>query len=122
MLVALVAVVTLLGCGGSDDAERSGSIAAGELRVGLVDFDITTAAAGLAPGRIDLDVTNAGSTGHDLVVEAGAEVTATEVLEPGEGEELAVTVPGDGAVTVWCSVAGHRAQGMELALPVRTPG
>ena len=118
--VLVVALLVLLAaCASTDDAAAPESVASGDVRVGLVDFDITLAADAVTPGRHELAVTNAGAAAHDLVVSDGADRrAATAVLRPGEQEDLIVDAEAGGTLTLWCSVPGHRAQGMELRLPV----
>ncbi|SNS90550.1 Uncharacterized copper-binding protein, cupredoxin-like subfamily [Geodermatophilus pulveris] len=71
-----------------------------------------------APGTYTFEVVNDGRMPHDFVVERdGEDVTATEVLQPGESATLEVTLE-DGDYVFYCSVGSHRAQGMETPVSV----
>lgn len=113
---ALGLAVLTAACG-STDADAAGP-AASTTRVGLIDWEITTAAQTLQSGPVTLDVTNAGATEHDLRVSGERVDAATPVLAPGEQATLVVDLDGESRVLLWCSVPGHRAQGMERRLPV----
>jgi hypothetical protein len=70
-------------------------------------------------GRITLTVTNAGGTGHDLVVAGRDGSWATKELGPGQHTTLAVRGRAGERLHLWCSIPGHRLQGMDTHLPVR---
>ncbi|SDF08148.1 Plastocyanin [Blastococcus aurantiacus] len=141
--VLLAGLLTLTGCGSSDEdsgtpaassSETSSSSAPSSSAGGspsapaetgttaatasLVDFDIELSGTEMAAGEYEFEVTNDGGASHDLVVERdGEDVAATEVLSPGGGETLAVTLePGE--YVFYCSVGGHRSMGMEITVTV----
>lgn len=117
ILVSLLLAVAVAGC--SETPSASEREAASEVRVGLVDYDITTPSVAVRPGSVTLRVTNAGQTAHDLRV-AGQETTARlATLDPGEADTLEFEVSeGEDELTLWCTLPGHRQQGMETTLPV----
>lgn len=119
--VVLVLAVAAVGCA-ADGPAASGRAAASEVRVGLIDYEITTPNVAVRPGSATLEVTNAGRTAHDLRV-AGEETDAhLATLEPGESATLDVEVAaGEDELTLWCTLPGHRRQGMETTLPVAGP-
>jgi plastocyanin len=71
-----------------------------------------------SPGSYTFEVVNEGRMPHDFVVERdGADVAATDILQPGESATLTVTLePGD--YVFYCSVGSHRAAGMETPVTV----
>lgn len=111
---ALVALV-LAACGVPDTAATS--VASDEVRVGLTEWEVVASATAVSPGRLRVTVTNSGATAHDLHV-AGAADGTVPVLAPGERRTVTVDVASAGALRLWCGLPGHRAQGMELVLPV----
>lgn len=117
LALGLVLAAVLAGCG--DSPRASEREVTRELRVGLADYEITTPAVAVPPGMATLRVTNVGRTAHDLRV-AGQETTAhLTTLDPGESQTLDVEVAaGEDELTLWCTLPGHRQQGMETTLPV----
>lgn len=123
LVLSLLLVVAAAGCG--DDPGASEREATREMRVGLVDYDITTPSVAVRPGMVTFHVTNAGRTAHDLRV-AGEETSGhLATLDPGESDTLDVEVAAvEDELTLWCTLPGHRQQGMETTLPVEagSPG
>jgi hypothetical protein len=89
------------------------------IRVGLSEWTIALAPTVARAGRITLTVTNAGGTGHDLVVAGRDGSSATKELEPGQRTTLVVRGRAGERLHLWCSIPGHRLQGMDTHLPVR---
>ncbi|MGR7023234.1 cupredoxin domain-containing protein [Geodermatophilus sp. URMC 62] len=72
----------------------------------------------LTPGNYTIEVVNEGNATHDLVVERdGSDVAATENIAPGASATLEVTLE-EGDYVFYCSVANHRAMGMETDVTV----
>ena len=68
--------------------------------------------------RYSYEVVNEGNMPHDFVVERdGADVAATEVLQPGQSTTLTVALE-EGDYVFYCSVGAHRAAGMETPVTV----
>lgn len=122
MLAAIgVGVASLaLGCA-SDNGPADAEPVSGQLRVGLDDYDIRLPATAVEPGSLRLEVQNVGADQHDLRLDADGQKTAnTKRLSQGEEATLTVDIPSDvDEVTVWCTVAGHRNQGMSATLSVQ---
>ncbi|MGI8873183.1 MAG: hypothetical protein ACR2KP_02435 [Egibacteraceae bacterium] len=115
VLAAALAAI-LAACAGTADP---GGPPVDEARVGLVEWDITASATRLADGPVSFDVTNAGTTAHDLRIEAdGRQLAATPLLDPGQGATLTVDLVDAERVLLICAVPGHRKQGMRRQLPV----
>lgn len=88
------------------------------VRIGLSDFEIGASSTRLVDGMVELRVTNAGAMAHDLRIEGRPEDTG--VLAPGATTVLRVDATGAEELVLWCSLPGHRAQGMTRALRVET--
>lgn len=111
----VLALLLASGCtGGAADAGPP----VREARVGLLEWEVTASASTLAAGPVRLEVTNAGATAHDLRVTGQRTEGAVPVLPPGDTAVLELDLSGASEVTLWCSLPGHRAQGMERRLPV----
>ena len=69
-------------------------------------------------GSTTFEVTNEGAATHDFVVERdGEDVAATDTIAPGGSTTLTVDLePGE--YVIYCSVANHRALGMEVTVTV----
>jgi hypothetical protein len=137
-----VVVLVLAGCGGCAEDEQptgtpptiarpttpttrsstgraaDGPIAARRIRVGLSEWTISTSSATVLSGRVTLVVTNAGGTEHDLVVRGRAGTWETPDLDPGRQSRLTVRGRAGETLHMWCSMPGHRAQGMHTTLQV----
>jgi len=129
-----LALGLLTACGGSSDAassspssssspagESSSSGAAGQaqtLTVTEVGFDIRPESSDLPAGDYTITVKNEGNATHDLVVERdGEDVARSDTLGPGESGTFTVTLEA-GRYVFYCSVANHRAMGMETDVTV----
>ena len=72
----------------------------------------------LQAGLISFEVTNDGTIEHNFEVEGeGIEEELEENLQPGESGTLEFELPA-GEYRVYCPVANHAQQGMELTLMV----
>lgn len=120
LLAAAPALLALLaGCNTGEPAGDT-AVVSEVLRIGLDDYDVRTSADAAAPGTLRLDVRNVGRDTHDLQIDAGGQpLGATETLAPGATSELSVDVPADASeLELWCTLPGHRAQGMATTLRV----
>jgi plastocyanin len=92
-------------------AAQAMTVTATEMAFRLDDADVPA-------GEYTLTLTNRGRSTHDLVVEqAGDDVAGTDTINPGESTTLTVTLT-PGRYVFYCSVANHRAMGMEVAVTV----
>jgi hypothetical protein len=114
--VAVLLVVLAAGCG-SPSAQPAGPPAE-QARLGLIEWDITTSSEVLAEGDVELVVTNAGATVHDLRLVGERTDVHIDVLEPGEAASIRLELDGEQQLQLWCTVPGHRTQGMERSLTV----
>jgi uncharacterized cupredoxin-like copper-binding protein len=54
---------------------------------------------------------------HDLrVTAAGGDIAGTRLLQPGGRQTLKLAMPEGTNLRLWCTVPGHRAQGMQTTL------
>ncbi|WP_137724223.1 multicopper oxidase domain-containing protein [Prescottella subtropica] len=122
-VLALVAAVTS-GLGGSTTTVDAGAgvAATGQtttVRVEAKGMRFTPETITVPAGnRLVLDVVNAGDQVHDLVLETGQ---ATGRLAPGASATVDVGVVGR-SVEGWCSIVGHRQQGMVLHIVTEGDG
>ncbi len=85
------------------------------LDVTLADFSIEPNSAAISDsGTITL--TNAGATQHDLSIEGTSATSA--LVDPGSTGELKIDGVKPGTYTMFCTVPGHRAAGMEGKITV----
>lgn len=130
-LPVLALVLAGCGCAGCDEDEHAtGSTpvtarqaaqeasSARQVRVGLTEWTISTSASAVPAGRVTLVVTNAGGTEHDLVVRGRAGAWETPDLDPGQQSRLTVRARPGEVLKMWCSMPGHRAQGMHTTLRI----
>jgi hypothetical protein len=89
------------------------------VRVGLVEWSITTSKHSVPPGAVRLRVTNAGGTVHDLEVQGVLGDWETPDLSPGEHAVLTVRGRAGETLRMWCTEPGHAADGMRTTLAVR---
>jgi len=83
------------------------------IEISLSEFVIDASTTIVSPGsRIEFAVTNNGTTQHDFKVEGEQ---GTSRLEPGTGTRFEIG-PIDGPITAWCTILGHRENGMEIVI------
>jgi plastocyanin len=82
------------------------------------DFSFALDEDSFAAGRYEITLVNEGGSTHDLVVERdGEDVAGTDAIAPGEQTTLSVDLePGE--YVFYCSIANHRAMGMEITVTV----
>lgn len=109
----------LAGCAAASPLPVESGVGDG-LRAGLLEYEVVVSHGAVTPGSVVVQVTNAGAQAHDLRIDgADATLASTTVLRPGQSVELRVDVPtGEEELLLWCSLPGHRAQGMAATLPI----
>ncbi len=112
VLILAFGALAAPGCGGDDSGDG------GPAESGTRTGQVTMSELEFTPGRILVEegsmlaVRNDGSEGHDLKLrEDGDEIGGTEILNPGETQQLAVMFP-KGKYEMYCSVPGHETGGM----------
>ncbi|MEO5724657.1 MAG: multicopper oxidase domain-containing protein [Ilumatobacteraceae bacterium] len=116
-VLALIVASVSFGMGSRTSADSGLKIVktATEFDVQLGEFFVSPATINVAPRTaITLHVKNAGTMPHDLKVEG---VTGTEMLLPGESATIVIG-PFDASAAAWCTVPGHKAAGMLMAIHV----
>ena len=106
----------------SGNSNDSGAADSSGATGGVTEVDVTLRDISVSPSTIDVPagepitvhVTNAGALDHDFKVEGS---TGTEMLKAG-GKADIVIGPFDTDTAVWCTVAGHKEAGMNMAIRV----
>jgi len=80
------------------------------------EFKIVLASTQLKAGQITFDVKNQGKIPHDLAIAGTSD--RTKLITPGGSATLAVTLK-PGTYELYCTVAGHKAAGMDLKITVQ---
>jgi plastocyanin len=139
LAVLALASVGLVACGGDDDddgddtaaevtteAADTGAADDGAAAGGGGTIDISAPASGeiayeqsdieVAAGPATVNFSNPSQVPHDVAIESdsGDEIGKTDVVSEGESTASVELTPG--AYTFYCTVPGHRDQGMEGSL------
>ena len=131
LAVLTVALAALTGCSGGEEAGTTATASAAapsSSATEAAEGETVTATEGemfielsedsFSAGSYTFEVVNEGSGTHDFVVERdGNDVAGTENIAPGASTTLTVDLePGE--YVFYCSVANHRAMGMEVTVTV----
>lgn len=108
LLILAAAVGVLSACSSGASVEPTGHTISVTVSVEDMHFspDVIEVAAG---DELIVEFENTGREIHDITFDSGA---ASDRLGTGESETVDVGVIGEDQ-PFWCSVSGHRAQGME---------
>jgi uncharacterized cupredoxin-like copper-binding protein len=90
------------------------------LGVSAQEFRLTLSRPAVKAGVLEIELQNDGEDPHDLRVRrlGGDHTFSVPLIQPGKRRTLAVHVR-PGRYRLWCSVADHRALGMQALLRVR---
>jgi plastocyanin len=131
LAVLTVALAALTGCSGGEETgttATASTAAPSSSATEAAEGETVTATEGemfielsedsFSAGSYTFEVVNEGSGTHDFVVERdGNDVAGTENIGPGASTTLTVDLePGE--YVFYCSVANHRAMGMEVTVTV----
>lgn len=119
-VLAVIAGLAVAAAACSTEPQPSAGMAATrQLRVGLVEYEVLASHAAVLGGDVVLEITNAGAQAHDLRVDGAAQPAATPTIRPGGTATLRIAVPaGQDELVLWCTLPGHKAQGMHTRLAV----
>lgn len=127
LLVLCVSIPLALSACGGDDASPSsdsGSSTEAASSGGTADVSISETEYQLDPsdptaeaGSVTIEAVNDGSIVHDLVIEGNGVDEEIEDLEPGASDEVTIDLD-PGTYAIYCSIADHRADGMDGELTV----
>lgn len=122
--IAMVAILALAACGGNGDGDGNGNgnggngngngDGGGTTDVEMGEFYYDPESLSGSPGdEIELNFENVGEQQHDFTIDEWD--VSLDLVDPGGSDSLTFTVPDDasGEVTFYCTVPGHREQGME---------
>jgi uncharacterized cupredoxin-like copper-binding protein len=111
-VLALSAVLTATGCGGSSQP-------AGSIKIVLADFSFTPTDIQAQAGGREFYLVNEGKSSHDMTItdSAGKQIGRSELVQPGNTGLLTVTLSA-GTYNVFCSQPGHADAGMKATLTV----
>ena len=121
-LATLVAVALLVGgCGGGGGQDpgpttstKSAPTAGEVLSVEGTEFSFTPSTVKASAGQTTIRFTNRGAVEHDFLIDA---FNVKLIAKPGKTVEVTVTLT-PGTFTTYCSIPGHRQNGMEGTLTV----
>ena len=90
------------------------------LGVSAEEFHLTLTRPAVKAGVVEIELQNDGEDPHDLRVRrvGGSHTFSIAVTQPGKRRTVAIRVR-PGRYRLWCSVADHRALGMQALLRVR---
>ncbi|HQZ36802.1 MAG TPA: multicopper oxidase domain-containing protein [Ilumatobacteraceae bacterium] len=126
MTALVVSVIGVAVASGKSDSSSAGSSAGasagGAAADGVTEVDVTLADISVTPKMIQvpagkeitLHITNTGAMEHDLKVEG---LQGTGMMKPGEKTDLVIG-PFTADTELWCTVPGHKAAGMLMAVHV----
>ena len=90
------------------------------LGVSAQEFHLTLSKPAVKAGVLEIELQNDGEDPHDLRVRrvGGSHTFSIPLTQPGKRRTVAIRVR-PGHYRLWCSVADHRALGMQALLRVR---
>ena len=90
------------------------------LGVSAKEFHLVLSRPSVKAGRVEIELQNTGEDPHDLRMRrvGGHHTFTIPVTKPGGRKTLAIHVKA-GRYRLWCSLADHRALGMQTVLRVR---
>ncbi|HEY7019256.1 MAG TPA: hypothetical protein VH297_12380 [Gaiellaceae bacterium] len=91
-----------------------------QLGVGATEFHLVLSRPSVKAGVVEIELQNDGEDPHDLRIRkvGGAHTFAIPLVKPGGHKSIALHMR-PGKYRLWCSVADHRALGMQALLRVR---
>jgi plastocyanin len=110
----MLAAVELFGASSEGEAAAEGK----KVEVGEVEYKIELPKTTLAPGNYTFEVENKGQIVHNLTI-AGPGISKEATQDISAGSSGSVTVKLEpGTYDFYCSIPGHKAQGMDQKVTV----
>lgn len=122
-LLALGGVLLLGLTAGAGGASGARTPSPARLQVAAGEFTLVLSRPSIPAGAAIVELVNVGEDDHDLAlrrVGRGAVTRRIRTVEPGGVGELSARLRA-GRFTLWCTLADHRARGMQATLVVRSP-
>jgi uncharacterized cupredoxin-like copper-binding protein len=91
--------------------------AGGTLTIAETEFKLSPKTATTKAGQVTITVKNAGQTIHNLEVQGNGVEKKSADLQPGASGKVTANLKA-GKYTMYCTIDGHRASGMEGTLTV----
>jgi hypothetical protein len=116
LVVALAAALALTGLARGAEPQRPPA----RIQVVAEEYSFALSRRTIMSGRAAIELTNFGQDPHDLHLRRlapGAPTLKLPQVRPGQQAELRVRL-APGRFVLWCSLADHRARGMEARLTV----
>ena len=114
-ITALLAVFALAACGGGGGDDSTGKAGgSGSLSVSAKEFSFDQASLTAKAGSVGITLKNAGVVEHDFSIEGSDFIVRAKAGETKTGTATLTA----GTYTYFCSVPGHREQGMHGTLTV----
>lgn len=113
VVAGLATGVIVFGAPGWPGSPAAGDTTVQEVAISLSEFTITAVPATVFEGSaVRFVVTNDGTVQHDFKVDGAR---GTERLDPGATGRFS-TDPVRSPIKAWCTILGHREQGMEVTI------
>jgi uncharacterized cupredoxin-like copper-binding protein len=122
-----IAALALAGCGGgggsagstsSSGASTTPAASGTAVTATETEFSIALSQQTFAAGTYTFTVQNSGNAPHNLTIKGpGADNQASPTLQGGQSGTVTVTLQA-GSYELYCSVDGHKAQGMDMTITV----
>lgn len=98
----------------------SGHASPAQLGVSATEFHLTLSRPTVKAGVVEIELQNDGQDPHDLRIRrvGGTHMFSVPLTDPGRRRTVAIRMR-PGSYRLWCSVADHRALGMQTTLRVR---
>jgi plastocyanin len=116
LVLSLLAVALLAGCGGSSAAQPAGSI-----KVTMTEFKFDPANITAPSGKVVFYLVNAGNgTSHNLIIRdsTGKRIAGSNLVSAGDSVVFTVDSIAAGTYTIFCDQPGHEGSGMKGTLTV----
>lgn len=112
LFVAMISAVLVFG-----RESKSATAEGKKVAVAEVEYKIELPKTSFAPGTYTFIATNKGSVVHNLNVKGAGSTEATQDIQPGSNSTVTVELK-TGSYDLYCSIPGHRENGMEQKITV----